>query len=234
VADLAPHVLDRPRCRRRHLHRSLIRFECDQRVFRRDLVTTLHRDLDDRHILEVADVGDSHLDDFVDAGSRAVVGNWCALTGGAAALLDLLSGCEAGGRDLRLGDKDEGALGNLVADLDPDFLDHAVDRRGHLHRCLVRFQSDQRIFGLDLIARFDQHLDDRNVPEIADVGDLDVDAVGHPSFPYTRARRMAASRPAKYALKRAPAALYITRWSQESDNGWMRRGTACLPSQTLL
>src|ERR1700730_1981221 len=142
VADLDPHVLDRPRARRRHLHRGLVGFECDQRVFRLDPVAALYRDLDDRHILEVADSGDSNLDYFVDTGGGAVVGNRCALTGGAAALLDLLSGCEAGGRDLRLGDKDEGALGNLVADLDPDFLDHAVDRRGYLHRCLVRFQRD--------------------------------------------------------------------------------------------
>ncbi len=198
VADLDPDVLDRPCRRRGHFHRGLVGFEGDQRVFRLDLVAALHRHLDDRHILEVADIGDSHLDDFVDARSRTIVSNRCALAGRMATAPDLLPGCCARRCNLCFGDKDQRALGYPVADLDLDVLDHAVDRRGYVHRGLVRLQSDQRILGLDPVAWFDQHLDDRHVPEITDVGDLDVDEAGHRLTPragiYTRARRMSASR----------------------------------------
>jgi uncharacterized protein (DUF2461 family) len=75
--------------------------------------------------------------------------------------------------------RDQRTLGDLVADLDLQFGHHARDRRGHVHRGLVRFQRDQRILGLDRVAGLDQHFDDRHVLEVADVGNLHFDDVTH-------------------------------------------------------
>jgi hypothetical protein len=47
-----------------------------------------------------------------------------------------------------------------------------------LHRRLVAFDGDQRLLRLHGVARLDQHFDDRDVLEIADVRNLDVDE-GH-------------------------------------------------------
>ena len=56
------------RQRRRHVHRRLVRLERDQRILGLHGVAGLDEDLDDRHVLEVADVGNAHLGD---AGRRA-------------------------------------------------------------------------------------------------------------------------------------------------------------------
>ena len=74
------------------------------------------------------------------------------------------------------------AFGDLVADLDLDVPHYAGGGRGHVHGGLVGFQRDQRILGPDRIARLDQHLDDRHVFEIANIGDLDFNQIGHCSF----------------------------------------------------
>ena len=52
-------------------------------------------------------------------------------------------------------------------------LDDAVDGRGHVHRRLVGFERDERVLGGDRVADGDQDLDDRDVVEVADVGDAD-------------------------------------------------------------
>ena len=65
------------------------------------------------------------------------------------------------------------AFGDLVADLDLHFPDGAGGGRGHVQRRLVRFQRDQRVLGLDDVARLDVDLDDRHVLEVADVGNFD-------------------------------------------------------------
>ena len=49
--------------RRRHFHRGLVGFEGDQRLFRLDRVAGLDHDLNDRHVLEVADVRNPDLGD---------------------------------------------------------------------------------------------------------------------------------------------------------------------------
>jgi hypothetical protein len=56
IADLGLEVLHHAPERRRHFHRGLVGFEGDQRLFRLDRVAGLDHDLDDRHVLEVADV----------------------------------------------------------------------------------------------------------------------------------------------------------------------------------
>ena len=65
------------------------------------------------------------------------------------------------------------AFGDLVADLDLEFLDRPGLGRGYFHRGLVAFQYDQRIFRGKDIAWLDQHLDDIHAFEVADVGDFD-------------------------------------------------------------
>ena len=71
--------------------------------------------------------------------------------------------------------EDHAAFAHLVADLDPQLLYRARGGRRHVHRRLVGFQCDERILGLDRIARFDEYLDDRHVLEVADIGNLDLD-----------------------------------------------------------
>ncbi len=74
--------------------------------------------------------------------------------------------------------QDHRALGDLVAHLDPDFLDGARVRRRHFHRRLVGFERDQRRLLLHGVARLHLDLDDGDVLEVADVRDLDLER-GH-------------------------------------------------------
>src|SRR4029078_1612164 len=67
------------------------------------------------------------------------------------------------------------AFRHLVADFDPE-IDHlARDGRRHIHRRLFRFERDERVFRLDGIAGLDEHFDDGNVLEVADIRDFDFD-----------------------------------------------------------
>ena len=52
-----------PLKRRGHVHRSLVGFQRHERLLRLNGVAGLHHDLDDRHVLEIADVGDADLGD---------------------------------------------------------------------------------------------------------------------------------------------------------------------------
>ena len=97
------------------------------------------------------------------------------------------------------------ALGHLVADLDLDRRDLAGRRRRDLHRRLVGLEHDQRRLVRDLVAGADQHLDDGDVGEVADVGDRDL----HQSTTLRRSE----STPTRCATKRAASAPSITRWS---------------------
>ena len=75
----------------------------------------------------------------------------------------------------RFNARDERAHRHFVADLRQDLGDGALYRRGHVHRRLVGFERDQRLIDLDDVARLHQHLDDRHVLEVADIGNLHVD-----------------------------------------------------------
>ncbi len=63
------------------------------------------------------------------------------------------------------------ALGEVVADLDLDFLDDTGHRGRHFHRGLVRFQRHQTLVFLDGISNGDQHLDYRDIAVVTDIGD---------------------------------------------------------------
>ena len=63
------------------------------------------------------------------------------------------------------------ALGEVVADLDLDFLDHTGDRGRHFHRGLVAFQRHQALVLLDRVADGDKHLDYRDIAVVTDIGD---------------------------------------------------------------
>jgi hypothetical protein len=62
VARLDPELSNRPRLWAGHLHAGFVRLEGDQRIFRFDFGAGRHLDLDNRHVLEVADVRDADLD----------------------------------------------------------------------------------------------------------------------------------------------------------------------------
>ena len=61
VADLDQDLLHRAAGWRRHLHGRLVGLQRQQRVLGVDRVAFLDQDLDDRDVLEVADVGHAHL-----------------------------------------------------------------------------------------------------------------------------------------------------------------------------
>jgi hypothetical protein len=62
VADVDAQLLHRAGLRRGNVHRRLVRLQRDQRILGRHLVARRDVHLDDRHIGEVADVGDADLD----------------------------------------------------------------------------------------------------------------------------------------------------------------------------
>ena len=56
-------------------------------------------------------------------------------------------------------------------------------RRGDVHRRLVAFQRDQRSLRLYAVPGGDEHLDDGDVAEVADVRDGDGQRIGHGPVP---------------------------------------------------
>ena len=82
-----------------------------------------------------------------------------------AAFLDLLRWRRTRRCGIGVDGEDERTFGYLVAELDLDALHHAINGRWHVHR----------IFGLYRVAGLHEHFDDRDVLEVADVGDFDFD-----------------------------------------------------------
>ena len=74
VADLDVDSRDRAGGGRGDVHRRLVALQRDQRVLRLDALADGGVHLDDRHVLEVPDVGDADVDGFINAARRAVVG----------------------------------------------------------------------------------------------------------------------------------------------------------------
>mmetsp|Transcript_69592 Transcript_69592/g.163617 ORF Transcript_69592/g.163617 Transcript_69592/m.163617 type:complete len:553 (+) Transcript_69592:4046-5704(+) len=72
--------------------------------------------------------------------------------------------------------KDARALADLVAQLDLELGDHASGAGRDLHRGLVTLDGDQALLDLDGVADLDQHLDDADFVEVADVGNLNFNA----------------------------------------------------------
>ncbi|OEZ92696.1 hypothetical protein JAB9_46260 [Janthinobacterium sp. HH107] len=92
------------------------------------------------------------------------------------------SGCRSGCRRCRSGSwrgsgrtfsrfhhQQRAAFGDLVADLDLDFLDDARVGRRNLHAGLVRFDRDQGLVHLDGVAHLDHQFDDFDFLEVADI-----------------------------------------------------------------
>ena len=83
-------------------------------------------------------------------------------------------------------------IAGAIADLHGKLLDDPIDGSGHVHRRLVGLERDQRVLGGHGVADRDQDLDDRDVVEVPDVGDLDLDRLAHSS-----ARRRSDSTPTR-------------------------------------
>jgi hypothetical protein len=81
--------------------------------------------------------------------------------------------CDSRRSRRRLDQQDHRAFADLVVDLDQDVLDHAGMRGRDLHRRLVRLDHHQTGVDGDRLADLDHHLDDRDILEVADVGDFD-------------------------------------------------------------
>ena len=173
VPDLDLHLADGAALGRRHLHRRLVGFEREQRLVDRDRGARLHMDLDHGHVLVIADIGNADLDRLVDA-ARTAVARRTGSGRGSGLLLDTLLRRQ-GGRALRLERRDDVALRDAVARLRPDLANDAGRRRRHIHGRLVRFERDDRIVDGNARAGLDVHLDHRDAPEVADVGQSEFD-----------------------------------------------------------
>ncbi len=120
-------------------------------------------------------------------GSAAGVG--VGARGGGFLLLDQRR--RAGDRTVAGGEQQDGrALADLVAHLDQDLGHRAGGRGGDVHRGLVGLEGDQRVLGVDLVARGHVHLDDRDTAEVADVGNLDLGRSCHVDRLFLDRRRM--------------------------------------------
>ena len=161
VADLDVNGLHRAPKRRRHIHRGLLRFQRDERIFGFHRVAGLDEDFNHRHVLEIADVRYAH---FGDAAGR---------TRRRRRRRDrcLRRGCRRSRRRARssVEQQNHAAFAHLVAELDLEFLHRPGGGRRHFHRRLVRFERNERVFRLYGIAHLDHDFDDRNVLEVADV-----------------------------------------------------------------
>ena len=219
VALLDLELADLARGRRGDVHRRLVGLQRDQRIVDLDLGTGGDMDLDDLHALEVADVGDLDLDRLVDAG-RASHSPRAPPSRASRVLVDPLLGRDGGGT-LGLEREDHTPLRDLVAELDLELGHRARLRRGHVHGGLVALQGQERVVDRDLLPRADMDLDDRDVLEVTDVGDLDLD--GHGISLRVRgsgagagqrtSRRTSSSTVQRCRAKRAASAPSITRWS---------------------
>jgi hypothetical protein len=74
--------------------------------------------------------------------------------------------------------EDQVADVDLVAQLELERAHHAAVAAGDLHRGLVALDGEQALLGTDGVALLDQHLDDGDILEVPDVGDLDLNQ-GH-------------------------------------------------------
>ena len=88
--------------------------------------------------------------------------------------------------------QDQRALGDGVAHDNLELGHGPGPRSGDVHRRLVGLQRDERVLERHLVARRNQHLDDRHVGEVADVGDLHLDEIGHQSSTLRRSVSTAA------------------------------------------
>src|SRR5882724_611937 len=150
----------------RNLHRRLVGLEGDERLLLRHLVARLDQHLDHLDFLEVADVG--HADGLRATRSglrrgRRLARRFLSLRLFLLRLrfLRLVLGVE---------EQDRHALRHLVAGLHLELLHHPRGRRRDLHRRLVGLERDERLLLGHGVARLDQHLDDFDFLEVADVG----------------------------------------------------------------
>ena len=166
IADFDAQLADHAVGGRGHVHRRLVGFQRHQRLLGLHLIAGLDQDLDDRHVVKIADVGHFHF-------ARRRGGRGLGFRRRLGFLRRLVG--LGGRRGAVLQCQDQRAHRHFVAELGEDLLDDALHGRGHVHRGLVGFQRHQRLLGLHLIARLDQDLDDRHVVEIADVGNFHFD-----------------------------------------------------------
>jgi hypothetical protein len=104
--------------------------------------------------------------------------------------------------------RDHAALRDLAALLRQHFRHRTRGRRRNVHRRLVGFERDERRVDVDFVADLDEHVDDGDVGEIAEVRNHEIDPA-HDIAP-TRSAGLA-SVSAKYFAMRAPKAPSMTR-----------------------
>ena len=190
VADLDQNLRDLAGRRRGYVELRLVGFERQDRLLRFDRISRLQQNLDDRHLREVADIGNRDVDRrrlggrrgsgrrrggfSLGRSSRRPLGSRRRRSGGrrgrlaSAGSLRRLARC-------RLDTRDERSHRHFVADLRHDLGDLAGHWRGYVELRLIGFERDQRLINLDDVAGLHQHLDDRHVLEVADIGNLHVD-----------------------------------------------------------
>ena len=119
--------------------------------------------LDDRHIIEIADIRNSNLNRIVYATRRAIARRsrrlWFRLLHHG---LLRGRGCRTGG----LQQQYHAAFGDAVSWFYAQFHDCASLWRWHVHRRLIGLECNQRLFYANGRPGSDMHLDDRHVFEV--------------------------------------------------------------------
>ena len=193
VADLDEYFAHGARRDCRHVHRRLVGLERDQGIVDGKLVAGADVHLDDRDVLEIAELGYHECLHAAGLARRFLrVGQHCRFAGRRGR--DCRLGCVVRpGRQLILVRRrtiagetqaaDHVARRHPAADLDRDFLDDAVGRGRHVHRGLVGFERNEACFPGHAVAGRDQHFDDLDVRKIPEIGHDDFDGLGHARLP---------------------------------------------------
>ena len=155
--------------RRRHIHRGFVGFERDERLLRLDRVARLDHDLDDRHVLEIADVGNA---DFGDAG-RCAASALAAPTQRASSVR--CRGAAPSTSSVRIGVPSL----TLSPILTASDLTTPAAGDGTSIEALSDSSVIKRSLGCHALARLHHDLDDRDVLEVADVGNADLRQFTH-------------------------------------------------------
>ncbi len=160
--------------RRRYVHRSLIGFQSDHGIFRGQDAARRDVHLRDISRIEITEFGYQH-------SKRLRCGFSARGSGRLARCRRVCSSRRAlvSDRGCTIQHQYDVARRDAVTDSNFQLYDGARLGRRHVHCSLVRLERDEWFIGPHHIARFDHHLHDLDVTEVANVRHADFAARGH-------------------------------------------------------
>src|SRR5690606_2153427 len=163
----------------------LVGFNRDQALLKLDTVADGDHDLDHLYVGRITDIGHDHRSLTTRArtallcsvrrlGGRGLLGPYGRWLRGWNRRFFFFGGRRLGAlAGIGSQFKNDGALGNLVTDLDLDGFDDPRRSGGNLHGSLVGLHGDQALFLGNRVALGHQHLDHVDFSRVADIRHLD-------------------------------------------------------------